>query len=314
MRSHHKVFTLICFLFQLCIPVLSYGLSPEITRGVIFLVNTQSTDGSWGNVSTATVNVFYSTYEASQSLYTIDPSLGNPINGVVYLLSDPVENTIYLTKKILASKTIGKDYSTFLTNLVLNQKEGGGFSGIPDISPDILNTAQALQALNAVNYLDQAVLNASLGYLTSTQNADGGWGFYQGDGSNVYMTAVVSMTLQQFPTTPTLATALSKATAYLKAHQNTDGGFGSSPSTVYETALAYLALVGLTTDTAVLGGAGNFLLTTQFADGSWEQDPYSTARALHPRRGAGGGSAGGMALKRDPARPLTFSLTRLKKA
>jgi len=76
----------------------------------------------------------------------------------------------------------------------------------------------------------------------STQNSDGVFGFYQGDDSNVYMTALVSITLQQFQRTTSIATAINKATSYLIAHQNADGGFGSggarpSPYIVYETSL-----------------------------------------------------------------------------
>jgi hypothetical protein len=98
--------------------------------------------------------------------------------------------------------------------------------------------------------------------------------------SEVYYTALISSILQQFPQTTSIATAINKATAYLIAHQNADGGFGASPSTVYETSLAYLALVGQTTDATVLGNAINYLTSTQLPNGSWEDDPYSTALAL----------------------------------
>ncbi|MEW6418770.1 MAG: prenyltransferase/squalene oxidase repeat-containing protein [Nitrospirota bacterium] len=102
------------------------------------------------------------------------------------------------------------------------------------------------------------------------------------------MTALVSMVLQQFPRTTSIATAINKATSYLIAHQNADGGFGEgggtpplqSTSTIFETAHAYLALVGETTDATVLGNAINYLTSTQLPNGSWDDDPYSTALAL----------------------------------
>ena len=53
------------------------------------------------------------------------------------------------------------------------------------------------------------------------------------------------------------------------AHQNTDGGFGSNDSTVYETAYAYLALIGVTTNATVLGNAINYLTSTQLTNGSY---------------------------------------------
>ncbi len=102
------------------------------------------------------------------------------------------------------------------------------------------------------------------------------------------MTAIVSATLQQFPQMTTIATAVNKATAYLFGHQNPDGGFGTasagsglgSPSTVYESALAYAALVAFTANEAALGNPVNYLTTTQSTNGSWNDDPYSTALAL----------------------------------
>ncbi len=96
------------------------------------------------------------------------------------------------------------------------------------------------------------------------QNSYGGWAFRQVQDdlqeSNVYITAMVSMTLQQFPQTTSIATAIHKATTF-------------------ETAYAYLALIGETTDATVLGNAINYLTSTQLSNGSWEDDPYSTVLA-----------------------------------
>ncbi len=70
--------------------------------------------------------------------------------------------------------------------------------------------------------------------------------------------------------------AINKATSYLISKQQADGGW----VTIYETAWAYIALVGATTDNTVIGNAINYLTTTQFPNGSWNDDPYSTALAL----------------------------------
>ena len=181
---------------------------------------------------------------------------------------------------MISLKIAGVDVSNDLLSLVNKRNMDGGWSGDGDSASMINDTTLALQALKAVNYPDQTIIQSAINYLLSTQNADGGFGFYQGDESNVYMTALVSMTLQQFPRTTSIATAINKATSYLIAHQNADGGFGSSPSTVYETALTYIALVGVTTDAMVLGNAINYLTSTQLPNGSWDDDPYSTALAL----------------------------------
>jgi len=184
------------------------------------------------------------------------------------------------------------DVSTIRDYLLSIRNDEGGWGVAEGFESDVKRTALALQALKAVNYPDQSIIQSAIDYLLSTQNTDGGCGFYpslcsgcEGDESNVYMTALVSMTLQQFPQTTSIATAINKATDYLITHQNVDGGFGEgggtpplqSPSTVYETAYAYLALVSETTDATVLGNAINYLTSTQLPNGSWDDDPYSTA-------------------------------------
>ncbi|MBJ6752397.1 carboxypeptidase regulatory-like domain-containing protein [Geomonas anaerohicana] len=108
----------------------------------------------------------------------------------------------------------------------------------------------------------------------------GGWGFHQGGASDIYMTAVASAALQQFPQVTSIATAVNKASAYLVNHQNEDGGFGASGSTAYETAVAYSALVAVSSSSPALSAAINYLTVTQSSDGSWQEDPYSTALAL----------------------------------
>lgn len=128
-------------------------------------------------------------------------------------------------------------------------------------------------------------VSSLIAILVPLQNPDGGWGL-----SSSY---IVSDPLDTSLALQTLKavnysdqTVISNAIAYLLSTQNPDGGFGSGgvnpapTSTVFETALSYIALVGVITDNTVLGNAINYLTSTQSPDGSWLQDPYSTALAL----------------------------------
>ena len=164
--------------------------------------------------------------------------------------------------------------------LLSYQNSDGAFGGYKKLRSDIIDSVFALRALKSISYQDNAIIEKIIQFVINNQNSDGGWGFKQGMESKVYYTALISLTLQQFQRTTSIATAINKATVYLIAHQNADGGFGGSPSTVYETAYAYLALVGVTTDATVLGNAINYLISTQLPNGSWNDDPYSTALAL----------------------------------
>ena len=261
--------------------------SIEISNGLNYLASAQNPDGSWGGTDTSINTDFYSTAVIIKTLKILEQN--NPqtyINGVQWLNSYPVDNAGYIAWRISALSGDNIDLSTDLNLLLQWQYEDGGWGGFDEFVSNNFHTVLALQALKATDYSDQTVINNAISYLLSKQNSDGGFGFYQGDESNVYMTAMVSITLQHFPRTTSIATAINKATSYLIAHRNADGGLGSgeaSPaptSTVYETAYAYLALVGETTDATVLGNAINYLSSTQLSNGSWDDDPYSTALAL----------------------------------
>jgi prenyltransferase beta subunit len=130
--------------------------------------------------------------------------------------------------------TAGTDQSVLLSYADGTYRAWGGYEGY-DIN--ILDTALALDALVSVGYDDwDNTLQYTLGYLAAAQNSDGGWGFYAGDESNTYITALTIAAMKRYASTnTTVATAVNKARDYLISHQNTDGGFGSSPSTAYET-------------------------------------------------------------------------------
>ena len=255
----------------------SFAFSTSINNGILWLTNAQNPDGSWGS------NADFTALDTSTVLDTLKYlEISSPAysNGITWLSSQYSFLLDLLSRKILSLYMAGIDISTDLSTLINSRDLDGGWGGDVDSTSMINDTILALQALKAVNYSDQTVIQSAINYLLSTQNTDGGWGFYQGDDSNVYMTAMVSSTLQQFQRTTSIATAINKATSYLIAHQNMDSGFGSDGSTAYETAYAYIALVMETTNNTVLDNAINYLISTQLPNGSWEDDPYSTALAL----------------------------------
>ncbi len=123
-------------------------------------------------------------------------------------------------------------------------------------------------------------------FLLTTQNADGGWSFPKSKDSDVYVTALVSVTLQELAKLPRnlfarlqLAEAIRKSVGFLISRQNGDGGFGPSPSSPHETALACVALAEARVDPSVLSAAAGYLHSTQLANGSWRDEPYLTALA-----------------------------------
>ncbi len=262
----------------------------SIDNGLSWLLNNQDATGFWGNpVRTSFRNTCAVVDTLSFLKSTNSP---NYSSGVQWILNGDVVNIDSLTRRILSLSLSGNTIMDDISTLVSLKNPDGGWGLYYGHKSDPLTTALALQSLKAVNYPDQNVISSVITYLTSTQNPDGGWGFYQGDESNVYMTALVLNTLSQFKSTYNLQTPIINAVTYLLTKQNADGGFGSSTSspstgsesTVYETALVFEALIasgGVGADKAtIIQNAINYLTVTQLPNGSWDDDPYSTALAL----------------------------------
>jgi hypothetical protein len=250
-------------------------LPPSIDEGVTWLLAAQYEDGNWGRLQTSERD----TAKAITVLANFPAASPAQARGLQWLAGSGAKNTDYLSAKIAVLASAGQDFSAFLEALLLMQNPDGGWGSGRYYLSNPIDTCSVLKALLAANSTAAAV-GKGADYLLARQNPDGGWGFQADAPSNVLVTAEVAAILQRLPATSALATVVNKATAFLLNRQNTDGGFGSSPSTVYETALAYRALSGVITDATVLGGAINYLYLSQSNDGSWLQDPYSTALAL----------------------------------
>ena len=117
-------------------------------------------------------------------------------------------------------------------------------------------------------------------YLFSLQNHDGGWGPSKDEPSTIRMTAIALLSLRLCRGKEDTAAAVDKAAGYLLAGQHKDGGFGDVFSTVAETALAYHALHGVAGDHEALSRARHYLVLSQFENGSWNDDLYTTTLAL----------------------------------
>ena len=261
----------------------SFAQSLPIESGLLYIRATQASEGYWGDISEIPYNSFVDTCTVAETLKYLNETGASYPSAMQWINVTEVSNSDYLITKMIVLAQAGLDVLTMRDYLLNVKNDDGGWGVTGGLESDVKRTALALQAHEAVNYADQTVINGGIAYLLSNQNSDGGVGFYPGDESNVYMTALFSYTLQQFSRTTSIATANNKATTYLIAHQNINGGFGEGgmnpapTSTIFETSLAYMALVGVITDNTVLGNAITYLTSNQSSDGSWLQDPYSTA-------------------------------------
>ncbi len=258
---------------------MTFAQSPQISNGLSWLYSAQTATGNWPQVVTTD---YYSTASALDAIYSIDPSNLSYGPAFQWMSTQFVSPTDYLSRQIVVLKRAGQDTSGYLASLLLYRNSDGGFGGADDCPNSyILDSALALHALKAANYADTTLIGQSLGYLTANQNTDGGWSLSSNDTSNTYLTSVVLRTVAAYNSVFINQNSINQASAFLLARQNTDGGFGDSPSTVYSTALSLISLIesGQGTTQTILNGI-NYLVSTQAANGSWNDDPYSTALAL----------------------------------
>lgn len=261
----------------LILPGFSLALSPNVNTGLGWLSNNQNPDGSWGS---NTDLLAFDTSIALDTLRYLNINNSTYTNGVAWLSNQSPLLTDFLAKKVKTLYMAGIDISADLL-VLLSRGAGGLWGGDVDYTNTVLDTAFALEALKATDYSGQNIISSALGFLLSTQNSDGGWGFYQGDNSNVYMTALVVDVFSQYKSVYNLQNQINSGVSYLLTKQNPDGGFGTSPSTIYETALAFLALVESGSDiSSVAPQTINYLTFTQLPNGSWNDDAYSTVLAL----------------------------------
>lgn len=271
----YKIILLICSLSVLIFNI-TFAQQASINNGLSWLLNNQDPAGLWGDPIRTP---FRDTCTVIDTLSYLKASNNTSYNnGIQWILNSDAANIDSLSRRILSLSVSGNASQSDIDILISFQNKNGGWGLNYGQLSDVLDTSLALQALKSANYTDSNTISTALGYLISTQNTDGGYGFYAGDDSNVYMTAMVVNALLQYKSSYNLQASINNGVSYLLTKQNPDGGFGSSPSIVYETALAIIALINSGQGQALpLQNAVNYLTTTQSINGSWNEDPYSTA-------------------------------------
>lgn len=283
-----RILTCLIFFFLIYEPFAALAESPQIISGLNWLISAKNGHEYWGCKIPAGEEIdeltdedvvrtyFRDTCEATETLLLLNQTVTDYNDAINWIFENKPTTTEQLSRKIELLSRTSLSYVDDLNLLLPCQNPDGGFGGYKKLRSNIVDSVYALRALISANYQDNSVIEKIRQYILNNQNTDGGWGFKSGLESKVHYTALASIALQQLSKTTSIATAINKATDCLVNQQKTDGSW----TTVYETALAYLTLVNETTDATVLGNAINYLTSTQLPNGSWDDDPYSTALAL----------------------------------
>lgn len=250
--------------------------APAIYDGVIWLQNNQQANGSWQDVS---FTIGRDTSEAVAALANFSTAITSINAGVSWLKDNNPTHLDFLARKIEVMSLIGNDSSVWLAELLERQNSDGGWGSQRNYVSNPSDTALALRALAMTDAPDSQSVAIAVHYLQSTQHADGGWG-NDDHGSMVATTVDVLVAFEKLLSLYDVSAERERATTWLLSKQNIDGGFGNSPSTIYNTAAALMALRGLGLSGDGPDKALTYLLDSQTATGSWAESPYQTAMAI----------------------------------
>jgi subtilase family serine protease len=248
----------------------------DLAQGAAWLAAMQEHDGSWLDAGATRER---DTAEAAAALRLFPETQAEAEEGLGWLASHDAANTDYLARRIETLADAGRDCAALVAELVARRNADGGWGAAAGFASTAGDTALALKALVCAGSTPSAAIADGVGYLNTHRNADGGWGG-EGGASQVQPTADALLAFNALRTGYPVEAGLNTAAAWLLGKQNPDGGFGNSPSTVYDTAAAVLALHELGAPGAIVGRGANYLLERQAQDGSWEGSPYQTAVAV----------------------------------
>jgi hypothetical protein len=247
--------------------------SGNASRAVQWLSQNQNGDGSWG--ASENVKLPY-TAEAVMALKALNQRTSAYYAGITWLENNNAPNIDYEARRILALSQHGDNvqpdlaYVQAAQKLILPGNSGWGLSADYQGSP--LDSAVTLLACSQLGITTN--VQAALNYLKGAQltGTDKGWPVAQETTSDAVTTAFVVQAMAAFkPLDSTLSTSIANGISTLVANVGS-----ASPVHIQAlTALAHLRAGYAANSTPLL----NTITGLQSADGSWSEDPYTTAVA-----------------------------------
>ncbi len=248
-----------------------------VAEGINWLATQQQADGSFGATAASLATEVQSTTEVLLAYQTLgQTSQLAYVPALSFLNANTEVNTEFLARKIVVNAQAGNDVTALINELLTHQNLDGGFGDQPGYDSSVFDTAFALEALAAANYNSGQFVAAAVGYLLNRQRANGGWADGDND-SAVFVTAQAMRALWYYRSTYQGVTgALTQAQNFTLSQRGVNGLWSEN----FETALALIAIVPNVTDLALISNSVAALEAAQLANGSWNDDAYTTALAL----------------------------------
>jgi subtilase family serine protease/flagellar hook assembly protein FlgD len=254
--------------------------APDLERALGWLVASQGLDGSWADSPQTAVR---DTAAAVRALSRAGATGPGWQRGQLWLQQVQPESVDFQARSGAALADAGSpglDPPARVSRLLAAQNEDGGLGAGRDFASDPLDTALALRALRSLGHPPDSRVQAALSSLGALASPDGGWSAVPGDETSTVVTAEVLLALLEWRDLPATAALQASGLAALIARQNSDGGFGSSPSTPFASGLALDALLRAGAPSAVVDPLTAWLEQSQRPDGSWGGSAFQTSLVL----------------------------------
>lgn len=265
----------------------------DLAGGLQWLTATAQSDGSLVG-ATILATPFQATAESLRTFAAIGTSGSVTTAAQSFLANEPDHNTEYLARRIIAESDAGQNVSTLIIELLTHQDAtSGGFAGLTDYQPTVLDTAWALDALTTSSPLTSSATGAAVGFLQQQQASNGAWSD-AGNDPSVYLSALSLSALNHYAGAYRLAATLQAGSTFLLSVRQTDGLWGED----FLNAENLIALLGTLFDVTPIQTSVTALQAHQATNGSWGTDSFTTALALRAwqlaqtRIGGGGNGAG----------------------
>jgi 5-hydroxyisourate hydrolase-like protein (transthyretin family) len=248
-----------------------------ITEGIQYLASQAQADGPI--VSDATIAAPYqSTAESLSTLIALNET-GQPAlsSGLQFLQQEfeRYQSTENTSRLMIAKAEQGQIDPALIAQLQSYQNSDGGFGALPGYASTVLDTAFAAQALALSGRSTTQTAGFAVNYLLAQQQAGGSFAL-GANAPSVFVTALVSQTLQAYRYVYSVADSIKKANNYLITQTSADGSIGEP----FETALAVIAMAPVVADQGVYQAQIEYLKAAQLPNSSWADDVYTTALAL----------------------------------
>jgi hypothetical protein len=244
---------------------------PAVQHGITWLSGQVQANGSLAGEGASIATTLQAREE---TLVTLRAIATTPAALATAISTNADRNTEYTARRIAAATAAGQPNGADVAALIALQNADGGWGLSPGYQSDALDTAFALQALRGAN-TSSTVAGNGLAYLAQAKSSDGGWGV--SDQSSVYFTANVLLASNAWSSQSQSSPIAASATTWLLGVRSAAQDYGDS----FDNAYALLALATQPGQSAALPPLVAALDAAQSSDGSWADDPYVTALALH---------------------------------